>query len=82
MSGLGACPLPGVEQRVFRELEARAQRTGLPGPTCLSPAKLLFWCLLGPPSLWWRVGTPCLGGHPDMPCPEMPSAWTLRGAGC
>ena len=82
VSGLGACPLPGVEQRVFRELEARAQRTGLPGPTCLSPAKLLFWCLLGPPSLWWRVGTPCLGGHPDMPCPEMPSAWTLRGAGC
>ena len=37
----GSVPLPGMEQRGFRELETRAQRMGPHlGSTCLSPAKL------------------------------------------
>lgn len=41
--GWGPVPLPGMEQRGFRELETRAQRTGPHlGSTCLSPAKLWF----------------------------------------
>ena len=81
VSGLRPGPLPGVEQRAFRESETRAQRTGLPGAHLPLSSQGPFWCPPGPPSLWWRVGTPCLGGHSDMPCPEMTSARSLRRAG-
>lgn len=81
VSGLGACPSwGGAKDLQGVGSQGTEDRPLWTHPPLSSQAPILVPA--GPPSLWWRVETLCFGGHLDMPCPEMPSARSLRGAGC